>query len=185
MLNDALNEARGKMERAVEVLQRDLAGIRTGRASPGLVERLRVDYYGPPTLLNQLASISTPEPRLLIIRPWDVNALPDIEKAILRSDLGLMPSNDGRLIRLAIPPLTEERRRELVKVVGRRLEGARVAIRNCRRQALEDLRELQSEKLVTEDDFFRGRDDLQEVTDEFIEKVNKLGKAKEAEIMEI
>jgi ribosome recycling factor len=173
------------MEGAVEALRRDLAGIRTGRASPGLVERLRVDYYGTPTPLNQIASISVPEARLLIVRPWDVNALPEIERAILRSDLGLMPSNDGRLIRLAIPPLTEERRRDLVKVVGRRLEEGRVAIRNGRRQALEDLRELQEEKLITEDDFFRARDDLQKLTDGFTEQVNELGQAKEAEIMEI
>jgi ribosome recycling factor len=185
MIKDVLAEAVDRMKKSVESLTMDLKGIRTGRASPALVERLRVDYYGTPTNLIELASISAPEPQLLTIRPWDANALKDIERAILQSDLGLTPSNDGKLIRLSIPPLTEERRRELTKVVAKRVEEARIAIRNCRRDGLNDLRELEKEKLVSEDDFYVGKDDLQELTDKYIETVDEIGQAKEQEIMEI
>lgn len=185
MINDVLNECRSRMSKAVEALQQDLGSIRTGRASPALVERLTVDYYGTPTALNQLAGISVPEPRLLAIRPWDPQALSDIERAILKSDLGLTPNNDGHIIRLVIPKLTEERRQELVKLANRRVEEGRVAVRNCRRDALEDLRELEKEKMISEDEFYRARDDLQEVTDGFIEKINEVGKAKAEEIMEV
>ncbi|MFQ6059126.1 MAG: ribosome recycling factor [Anaerolineae bacterium] len=186
MIDDILKETEARMKKAVEVLRYDLATIRTGRASPALVERLKVEYYGTETPLNQMASISVPEARLLTIRPWDPNALPFIEKAILKSDLGLTPTNDGKIIRLAIPRLTEERRRELVKLAHRRVEEARIAIRNCRRDALEDLRELEKEKLISEDDFYRARDKrLQELTDRYIEEVNEVGRAKEEEIMEV
>jgi ribosome recycling factor len=185
MIKEVLVETEDRMKKSVESLQMDLKGIRTGRASPALVERLRVDYYGTPTNLIELASISAPEPQLLTIRPWDATAIKDIERAILQSDLGLNPTNDGKLIRLSIPPLTEERRRELTKVVAKRVEDARVAVRNCRRDGLNDLRELEKEKIVSEDEFYAGKDDLQELTDKYIETVDEIGQAKEQEIMEI
>jgi ribosome recycling factor len=185
MINDLLDELRDRMNKSVEVLQDDLLSIRTGRASPALVERLPVEYYGTPTPLNQMASIAAPEPRLLVIRPWDPVALPDIERAILKSDLGLTPMNDGKLIRLNIPRLTEERRRDLVKVVSRRVEEGRVSVRNLRRDALQDLKDFEKEKMISEDDFFRGKDDIQELTDEFIQQIDEIGKRKEEELMEI
>ena len=185
MIDDVMQEAEHRMSKSVEALRQDLAAIRTGRASPKLVERVMVDYYGTPTPLNQLASIAVPEPRLLAIRPWDPNALPNIEKAILASDLGLTPNNDGTVIRLVIPQLTEERRRELSRIAAHRVEEARVAIRNCRRDAIKDLQELEHEKLISEDEYYRAREQVQELTDEYIERVNEIGEAKEAEIMEV
>jgi ribosome recycling factor len=185
MIIEVLAETEERMQKSIEALQTDLRGIRTGRASPALVERLRVEYYGTPTNLIELASISAPEPQLLAIRPWDSNALKDIERAILQSDLGLTPSNDGKLIRLVIPPLTEERRRELTKLVSRRVEEARVAVRNCRRDGLNDMRDLEKEKLISEDEFYTGKDDLQELTDTRIKQVDEIGQAKEQEIMEL
>jgi ribosome recycling factor len=185
MIDEVLEELRERMQKSVEALQDDFMSIRTGRASPALVEKLPVEYYGTPTPLNQMASIAAPEPRLLVIRPWDPSALADIERAILKSDLGLTPMNDGMLIRLSIPRLTEERRRELVKVVSRRVEEARIAMRNLRRDALQDLKDFEKEKMISEDDFFRGKDKVQELTDEFIEKIDDIGKRKEEEVMEI
>ncbi len=185
MIKEVMAEVEDRMKKSVEALQTDLKGIRTGRASPALVERVRVDYYGTPTNLVELASISAPEPQLLTIRPWDGSALKDIERAILASDLGLTPSNDGKIIRLTIPALTEERRRELTKVVLKRVEEARVAVRNCRRDGLDDLREFEKEKLISEDDFYSGKEDLQKLTDKYIELVDKVGRAKEQEILEI
>ena len=185
MINEVLEELRERMRKSVEALQDDLLSIRTGRASPALVEKLPVEYYGTATNLNQMASIAAPEPRLLVIRPWDPSALADIERAILRSDLGLTPMNDGMLIRLSIPRLTEERRRELVKVVSRRVEEARIAVRNLRRDALQDLKEFEKEKMISEDEFFRGKDKVQELTDEFVEEIDSIGKRKEEEVMEI
>jgi ribosome recycling factor len=185
MINEVLDELRERMQKSVEALQDDLLSIRTGRASPALVEKLPVEYYGTATPLNQMASIAAPEPRLLVIRPWDPSALADIERAILRSDLGLTPMNDGMLIRLSIPRLTEERRRELVKVVSRRVEEARIAVRNLRRDALQDLKEFEKEKMISEDEFFRGKDKVQELTDEFVEEIDGIGKRKEEEVMEI
>lgn len=185
MWKQVLQESEEHMKKAVEALQMDLRGIRTGRASPALVERVRVNYYGTPTNLVELAAISAPEPQLLTIRPWDAGALKEIERAILQSDLGLTPSNDGKIIRLSIPPLTEERRRELTKVVGRRTEEARVAVRNCRRDGLDDLKELEKEKLIPEDDFYSGKEELQKITDRYIARVDEVGKAKEQEIMEL
>lgn len=185
MIDDLLKEIEARMKKAEEVLQGDLATIRTGRASPALVEKLRVDYYGTPTPLNQLAAISVPEPRLMIIRPYDPTSLSEIEKAILKSDLGLTPLNDGKVIRLPIPRLTEERRQELVRVVGRRVEEARVAIRNCRRDGLQDLREMEKEKLISEDEHYRAREDMQKLTDKYVERVDEVGRAKEAEIKEV
>jgi ribosome recycling factor len=184
MIKDLLNETEDRMDKAVDALRDNLVTIRTGRASPALVERLPVEYYGTPTPLNQLATISVPEPRLLTIRPWDPNALANIEKAILKSELGLTPSNDGKIIRLTIPRLTEERRQELVKIVSKRVEEGKIAIRNIRRDAIEDLRELESEKLISEDEFYRAKDDVQETTDEFVVKMDEIGRDKEREITE-
>lgn len=180
-----LKELDTRMSKTVDALQSDLMTIRTGRASPALVERLQVEYYGTMTPLNQMASISAPEPRLLTIRPWDASALSDIEKAILRSELGLTPQNDGKLIRMTIPRLTEERRRELVKVVQRRVEEGKVALRNIRRDAIDDLREFQKEKMITEDDFHKGRDQIQELVNQFATKIDELGQRKEQEILEV
>ena len=185
MTKDLLRETEGGMKKAIEALESDLRSIRTGRASPALVERVQVAYYGTLTPLNQLAAISTPEPQLLAIRPYDPSSLRDVERAILSSDLGLTPNNDGKLIRLVIPPLNEERRMELAKVVGRRGEEAKVAIRNLRRDGLDELRDFEKEKLISEDDFYRARDDLQDLTNGYIGQVDDLQARKEQEIKEI
>jgi ribosome recycling factor len=185
MIDDVFNHSQDRMTKAVEALRRELAGIRTGRAHPGLVEHLRVDYYGVPTPLNQLATISVPDPRLLTIQPWDRQAMGAIEKAILKSDLSLTPTNDGTLIRLSIPQLTEERRRELAKVVHKKVEEGRVEVRNIRRDAHEELRRLQKEKLISEDDQFRGQEKLQKLTDEFVQQVERVGQEKEAELLAV
>lgn len=185
MIKDLLKEIDERMEKAVDALQSDLMTMRTGRASPALVERIRVDYYGAPTPLNQLATISAPEPRLLTIKPWDASTISSIEKAFMKSDLGLTPSNDGHIIRLNIPRLTEERRMELVKLVNKRLEEGKVALRNIRREGMDDLRELEKEKMISEDDMFVGRDELQKMTDNFVKRMDEVGKAKEEEIMEV
>lgn len=185
MVADILSEAEGKMHRAIESLRKDLSGIRTGRANPGLVDRIHVDYYGVPTQLNQLANVSAPEPRLLVIQPWEPNQIPAIQKAILKSDLGLTPSNDGRVIRLVIPQLTEERRRDLVKIVRRRVEEGRVAIRNIRRETHDDIRDLEKEKLVSEDEAKRAQERLQKMTDAMIIEVDLTGQKKEEEILEV
>jgi ribosome recycling factor len=185
MLKEAHNEAEERMKGAVEALEEDLGGIRTGRASPALVERLSVEYYGMPTPLMQLASISVPESRMLLIRPFDATTLRSIERAIMASDLGLTPNNDGKVIRLNLPPLTEERRRDLVKLVHARLEEARVAVRNVRRDGIKDLREFEHEKLISEDELEEGEEDLQKLTDKYIEVVNEIGVHKEREILEV
>jgi ribosome recycling factor len=185
MLKEAYNEAEERMKGAQEALEEDLAGIRTGRASPALVEKLSVEYYGMPTPLMQLATISVPESRMLMIRPFDASTLRNIERAILTSDLGLTPNNDGKVIRLNLPPLTEERRHDLVKLVHNRLEEARVAVRNVRRDGIKDLREFEHEKLISEDDLEDGEENLQKLTDKYIELVNDVGERKEKEIMEV
>ncbi len=185
MVTDALKEAEIRMKGAVRSLEDDLAVIRTGRASPALVERLSVDYYGNPTPLMQLATISAPEPRLLTIRPFDPASLKDIERAILTSDLGLTPNNDGKMIRLSIPPLTEERRHDLVRVVRNRVEEGKIAIRNIRRDTHNDLREFEREKIISEDELRRGESDLQELTDRYVEMINEQGQRKEAEVLEV
>jgi ribosome recycling factor len=173
------------MKSALTALDHNLASIRTGRASPALIERLMVDYYGTPTPLQQLATISAPEPRLLTVKPFDATALKNIERAILASELGLTPNNDGKMIRLNIPALTEERRKELIKIVHHRLEEAKVAVRNIRRTSHEDLREFEKEKEISEDDFKRGETELQKLTDKYITKVDETGSRKEAEIKEV
>jgi ribosome recycling factor len=173
------------MRGAVQALEEDLSGIRTGRASPALVERLLVDYYGNPTPLRQLASIGVPEPRTLLIRPFDASTLGAIERAILASDLGLTPNSDGKNIRLNLPHLTEERRQELVRVVNNRVEEARVAVRNVRRDLIKDLREFENEKMISEDERMRGEEELQKITDRYIEDINAVGERKEKEILEV
>ncbi len=185
MLKEAHTEAEERMKGAVEALEEDLSGIRTGRASPALVERLSVEYYGMPTPLVQLATISVPESRMLMIRPFDATSLRNIERAIQASDLGLTPNNDGKVIRLNLPPLTEERRHDLVKLVHNRLEEARVAVRNVRRDGIKDLREFEHEKLISEDELEEGEENLSELTNKYIELVNDVGVRKEKEIMEV
>ena len=185
MIKDILKEAEVRMSGAIQSLENDLAVIRTGRANPGLVEKLSVDYYDSPTPLLQLASISVPEPRSLLIKPFDPSTLKTIERAILASDLGLTPNNDGKSIRLNLPPLTEERRRDLVKVVHNRLEEARVAVRNVRRDTQNDMRDFEKEKMISEDELKRGEEELQKLTDRFVEEINKHGQDKEKEIMEV
>jgi ribosome recycling factor len=185
VIKDILKEAESRMNGAIQSLQSDLAVIRTGRAHPALVERLSVVYYDTPTPLMQLASISVPEPRSIMIKPFDPSSLRDVERAILASDLGLTPNNDGKSIHLNLPPLTEERRRDLVKVVHARVEDARVAVRNVRRDTQNDMRDFEKEKLVSEDELKRGEEDLQKLTDRFIEGINNLGQEKEKEIMEV
>jgi len=185
MIKDLIRDVRSKMEKTAEALIEDLRGIRTGRASPALLERISVEYYGTMTPLNQVSTISAPEPRLLTIRPWEASMIAPIEKAILKSDLGLTPTNDGKLIRLAIPRLSEERREDLVKMVKRRVEESKVAIRNIRREANDDLKEYEDEKLISEDDHHRGRDQVQDLTNEYVSKMDEIGERKETEILEV
>jgi ribosome recycling factor len=185
MIDDVLADAKDRMGKAVEALRKELATIRTGRAHPGLIEHLRVDYYGAPTPLNQLATIGVPEPRLLTIQPWDRQSLGAIEKAIHKADLGLNPINDGNIIRLAIPQLTEERRKELVKVVRKKVEEGRVAVRNVRRDRHDELRRLQREKDISEDAQYGAQEELQKLTDGFIEEIERVGEEKEAELLAV
>jgi ribosome recycling factor len=185
MVKDVLLEAENKMKSADKTFEESLTTLRTGRASPTLVEKLMVDYYDVPTPLMQLATISAPEPRLLAIKPFDPTSIKTIEKGILASDLGLNPSNDGKIIRLAIPPLTEDRRRELAKIVHHRSEEARIAVRNVRRDAHNDLREFEKEKIISEDDLKRGEEELQKLTDKHIEKIDEAVRHKEKEILEV
>jgi len=185
VVDELMFDAEEKMEKTVSSLRAELMTIRTGRASPALLERIRVEAYGSVMPLNQMATIAVPEPRMLTIRPWDTSVIGAIEKAIMKSDLGLTPSTDGKIIRLPIPPLTDERRRDLAKVVSRRVEEARVAIRNLRRDGLKDLGDLEKSKDISEDDFYKAKDDLQKLTDDYIAQVDKIGEQKQAEIMEV
>lgn len=185
MLKDLIKEEETKMKKTLDALKHDLTAIRTGRASPALVEQLPVEAYGMTSPLIQLATINAPEARMIVIRPFDASTLPSIEKAIMKSDLGLTPNNDGKLIRLPIPPLTEERRKELVKRVHKRVEESHIAIRNIRHHALDDLKEMEKEKMISEDEHRRGREQLQEVTDKHVAQADEIGKAKEKDVMEI
>jgi ribosome recycling factor len=185
MINEIKEESRSRMEGAVKVLIYDLAAIRTGRASPALLDHVKVDYYGTPTAINQLAVVTVPEPRTIAIRPFSPSDIKTIEKAILNSDLGINPSNDGKIIRLNIPRLTEERRKNLARQVKRRDEEARVAVRNIRRDAISDLRDFEKEGMITEDDLRLGMDEIQKLTDKFTERINKIGEEKIAEILEV
>jgi ribosome recycling factor len=185
MVNDVLREAEAKMKKSADALRHHLGAVRTGRASPALVENLQVEAYGSAMPLNQLANIQVPDARMITIQPYDGGTLRAIEKAIQNSDLGINPTNDGRLIRLAIPPLTEDRRKTLVKQVRQQVEESKVALRNVRREALDDLRQLEHEKLISEDEQRRGQEKLQELTDRHGRELDQIGQAKEAEVMEI
>ncbi len=184
MYQELLRETEKRMHSALEALKADLRTIRTGRASPALLERVMVDYYGQPTPLNQLAVISAPEPSLLVVRPYDPASLEEIERAILKSDVGLTPSNDGRIIRLPVPRLTEERRKDLAKMVRQRVEEGKVALRNIRRDSLGDLREFEKEGLISEDEFYRAKDKLQELIDNYTEQMEDISARKQKEILE-
>ena len=185
MIGDLLQESDNNMKASIQALEDDLAAIRTGRATPALVEKLLVEYYGQPAPLMQLASISVPEPRSLMIKPFDAASLKDIERAIHTSELGLTPNNDGKVIRLNLPVLTEERRKDLVKVVHNRLEEARVSVRNIRRDSIKDMRDFEQENLISENDLKRGEEDAQKLTNEYIDTINGIGGRKEKEILEV
>ena len=185
MIDDTLRDAEHRMQSAVGALDRDLETVRTGRARPSLVEGLKVEYYGSPTPLNQLAAINSPEPRLITIAPWDKTQLGTIEKAIQKSDLGLNPTNDGNIIRLVVPALTEDRRKDLVKVVHKKVEEGRVAVRNVRRDSLDELRKLQHEKTISDDEERRAQERLQKLTDRYVAEIDKHGQTKEQELLEV
>jgi ribosome recycling factor len=185
MIKDVMDDAEVRMGKAIDALRRDLATIRTGRASPSLVERLPVDYYGSSTPLNQLAGISVPEPRMLVIQPWDRGSMAAIEKAIRKSELGLNPTNDGQVVRIAIPALTEERRRQLVKLVHGHVEEGKVALRNIRRDAMTHVKELLAEKQIGEDDERRAEQQVDEITRRYVSDAERVGKAKEQEVLEV
>jgi ribosome recycling factor len=184
-VDGSLQDADHKMEQALVHLREDLASIRTGRASSAVLSRVTVEYYGTPVPLNQLASVNVPEPRLLVIQPFDKNAIGQIEKAIQQSDLGITPSNDGQVIRLAFPPLTEERRKELVKQVHHRAEESRVAVRNVRRHAKDDMEKLEREHSISEDELSRGEKELQKLTDQHVAEIDEIQRHKESELMEV
>lgn len=185
MVEEIFEDLKDRMGKSMESLKREYSRLRTGRASVSLLDGIRVSYYDTPTPLNQMASLAVPEPRLIVIQPWDKTAIEDIEKAILKSELGLTPMNDGKVIRISIPPLTEERRKELVKVARKMSEENKVSIRNIRRDANEMLKDLKKEKEIAEDDLFRSQEEVQKATDQFISQVDELCAAKEKEILEI
>ena len=185
MVKETVHEAEARMKGAIDALGETLATIRTGRASPALVERLPIEYYGAATPLMQLASISVPEPRQLLIKPFDPSTIKNIERAIMVSELGITPNNDGKVIRLNLPALTEDRRRELAKLVHTHLEESRVAVRNVRRDLIKDLRDFEKEKLISEDELKTAEEELQKLTDKFIEQIEVVGAKKEKEIMEV
>ena len=184
MIESTLQETKDRMGKTITDLKNELKRVRTGRASLSLLDGIRVDYYGTQTQLNQMASLSVPESRLIVIQPWDVSAIKEIEKAILKSDLGLTPSSDGKLVRIAIPPLTEERRKELVKVVSKMCEEHKIAVRNIRRDSNELLKGFKKDGDISEDDAFKAQDSVQKVTDEYINRIDETYKNKEKEILE-
>jgi len=181
---ELLHNSEEKMKKAVDSVAREYTEVRTGRAHPGLVEGMHIDYYGTPTLLKQLASISVPDPHMIVIQPWDPTAIVEIEKAIMKSSLGVNPSNDGKIVRLSIPPLSKDRRQELVKVVHQMAENGRVSLRTIRRDAKEALEKMEKDKLIPEDDKFRGIDELQKMVDKHTARVEDLLKNKEKEVLE-
>jgi ribosome recycling factor len=185
MIDDVLLNVDSRMQKTVQILKREMESIRTGRATPALLDQVKVDAYGTAMPLNQLATISVPEARLLLVQPWDRSLVSVIQKAILKSDLGLNPMTDGDVIRLVIPPPTEERRKELVKVVRKRVEDAKVAVRNLRRDGLEELRKLEKDKQISRDDDARAQEKLQKLTDRFIAEVSEVGQHKETEVLEV
>lgn len=184
MLDDVFSDLRDRMNKAVETLESEYRRLRTGRASISLVDAIRVDYYGTPTPLSQLATLTIPDPRTIMIQPWDTSVVGDIEKAILKSELGLTPMNDGKAIRINIPPLTAERRRDLVKVVKKKAEESKVAVRNIRRDINEKIKDLKKDKQVSEDEQFRAQDDIQKATDDYVKKIDSVCGTKEKEILE-
>ncbi len=185
MIKELLDDAKKRMAKSVETFKNEVARVRTGRASVALLDGIKVDYYGTQMPLNQMATITVQEARLIVIQPWDVSAISAIEKAIQKSELGLNPVNDGKVIRISVPPLTEERRKELVKMVRKMAEEARVAVRNIRRDILDDLKDLKKEGEISEDDFYRAQDQLQKITDEYIGKIDKILEQKEKDIMTV
>ena len=185
MVNDILEDAQSRMKKTIEHLTGDFAALRAGRANPAMLDKIMVDYYGEPTPLNQLANINVPEARLLVVQPWDKSSIAGIEKAIMKSDLGVNPTNDGNVIRIAIPPLTEERRKDLVKVVKKMAEEARVAIRNIRREANDLTKATEKEKVISEDEAKKALDDIQKITDNCIKDIDKILQVKEKDIMEV
>ena len=185
MIDDVLKDAEERMKKALEALRRDLLTIRTGRATPALIDRLPIEYYGTPMPLNQLATVSAPEPRLLVVQPWDKGSLSIIEKALQKSEMGFNPANDGRLIRIPIPPLTEERRKEMVKMVKHKVEEARVAMRNIRRDAMHDLKELETEKMISEDDHKRADQRMEDLVHKYVRQAEVIGEEKENEVLEV
>jgi len=185
MVKEVLSEARSAMDKAVKSLRKDMTKIRTGRASISLLDDVKIEYYGTPTPLSQVATLSVPEARLITVQPWEKNLIPDIEKALFKADLGLTPSSDGILIRLPVPALTEERRREMVKIIKRMSEDSKISVRNARRDANENLKMLEKEKEITEDDLKRSEKDVQQVTDEFVSSIDSIVQNKEQEVMAI
>ena len=185
MVKETLSEAKAKMKKSVEALSKSYQRVRTGRASLSLLDGVRVKYYGTPTPLKQVASLTIPDPKTIMIQPWDPSVLGEIEKAILKSELGLTPANDGKVIRIPIPPLTEERRKELVRLVRKMAEESRVAIRNIRRDANEMIKELEKEKEISEDEMHRAQDEVQKITDEFIKEIDGVCQEKEKEVLEV
>ncbi|QTE72355.1 ribosome recycling factor [Clostridiales bacterium FE2011] len=185
MLQDVINTAKEKMKKSCEVYERDMMSLRAGRANPQLLDRIMVDYYGTPTPINQIGNISSPEPRLLVIAPWEAKMIPQVEKAIQKSDLGLNPSNDGKLIRLVFPELNEERRKDLTKVASKGAEDTKVAIRSIRRDAIEQIKKLKKNSEITEDDQRDAEEDMQKITDKAVKEVDDIFAKKEKEIMEV
>jgi len=184
MEKELLDNLKTDMDKSIESYEKELSKVRTGRASLSLLDSVRADYYGTPTALNQLATVSIPEARLITIQPWDNQVIKEIEKAILKADLGLTPNSDGKIIRVSIPPLTEERRKELVKMVKKIAEAAKVSVRNHRRKINDDLKAAKNDKLISEDDMFKSQEEVQKITDEYVKKCDAIGDAKEKEIME-
>lgn len=182
---EILHIAEDKMKKAIEAVTREFNEVRTGRAHPGLVEGMHIDYYGTPTLLKQLASISVPDSHLITIQPWDVSVIPEVEKAIMKSNLGIMPSNDGKVIRLSVPQLSKERRQELAKLIHKMAEDGRISLRTIRRDSKEALEKSEKDKIISEDDKFRGIDELQKIADKYIAKVEEILKGKEKEVLEL
>jgi len=185
MLNEITNEAEHKMKRAIQVIKEELSHIRTGRASSALVENIKVEYYGAPTSLKEIANISVPEADLIVIQPWDKNCVNDVEKAIWKEDLGLTPNNDGTIIRLSIPPMTEERRREIAKIVKKETESSKVAIRNVRREINDKIKKMEKDSEISEDQSKELFKEIQELTDDYIKKIDDIYKTKESEIMKV
>ena len=184
MINEVLEETKDRMKKSEESFEKEMAKVRTGRASQAILDGVRVDYYGTQTPLTQMATVSIPESRLITVKPWDVSVINEVEKAILKADLGLTPNSDGKIVRVSIPPLTEDRRKELVKMVKKISEAAKISVRNHRRKINDDLKSAKNDKLISEDDMFKSQEEVQKITDEYVKKCDELGEKKEKEIMD-